>query len=51
METSQGIKTEFVEGLKIFREKASVTGRKQEVLNLGGGILFVYLQLVTDVSG
>jgi hypothetical protein len=33
METSQGIKTEFIEGIKTYREKTSVTGRKQKVLN------------------
>jgi len=35
MKTSQEIKREFVERLKINRKKTSVTGRKQQVLNFG----------------
>ena len=50
METSQGIKTEFVEGLKIYRQKTFLTERKQEFLIFG--ILYkVDLQLVIGVSG
>jgi hypothetical protein len=38
METSQGIKKEFVERQKIYRQKMFVTGRKQGVLNFGNFI-------------